>query len=172
MNLFLLYLLLVKATLTSFSGLTSLAIVRQDFVVERHLLTDQQLTTAIAAGRLAPGPNGVYLVGVGYFLAGYPGAAMGWLALLTPAFLSIPLLGWLRRHQAHPACQLVLDSVLLASAGLSLASALPLAREAIVDARGLGLAVAAAVVLLRTRIDSFWVILGCAAIPLLYSALI
>ena len=101
MNLFLLYLLLVKATLTSFSGLTSLAIVRQDFVVERHLLTDQQLTTAIAAGRLAPGPNGVYLVGVGYFLAGYPGAAMGWLALLTPAFLSIPLLGWLRRHQAH-----------------------------------------------------------------------
>ena len=172
MNLFLLYLLLVKATLTSFSGLTSLAIVRQDFVVERQLLTDQQLTTAIAAGRLAPGPNGVYLVGVGYFLAGYPGAAMGWLALLTPAFLSIPLLGWLRRHQEHPACQRVLDAVLLASAGLSLASALPLAREAIVDARGLGLAAAAAVVLLRTRTDSFWVILVCAALALLYSALI
>ncbi len=97
---------------------------------------------------------------------------MSWLALLTPTFLSIPLLGWLRRHHEHPACERVLDAVLLASAGLSLASALPLAREAIVDARGLGLAVAAAVVLWRTRVDSFGVTLGCDAIALLYSALI
>ncbi|MFN9893374.1 MAG: chromate transporter [Acidobacteriota bacterium] len=171
MNLVVLYLLLVKATLLSFSGMTSLAVVRQDLVVERRLLTDAELTTAVAAGRLAPGPNGVYLVAIGYHLGGYPGAAMGWLALVTPAFLSIPLVGWLGRHREHPVGQRVLDSVLLASAGLSLASALPLAREAIVDARGVGLAVAAGTVLFRTRIDSFWVILGCAATALLYSAL-
>ena len=41
MNVFLLYLLLLKATLTSFSGLASLPMVRDDFVVERHLLTDR-----------------------------------------------------------------------------------------------------------------------------------
>jgi chromate transporter len=172
MNLLWLYLLLAKSTLTSFSGMTSLAIVRHDFVLQHQLLTDQQLTTAIAAGRLAPGPNGVYLVGIGYYLAGYPGAAVGWLALMTPAFLSIPLLVWLRRHSEHPTFRRALDSVLLASAGLSLASALPLAQDAITDWRGLLLAVAAGAVLLRGKVDSFWVILGSAAAALLYSALL
>ena len=51
MNLFLLYLLLFKAVITSFSGMASLPIVRQDFVVTRHILTDRQLNTAIVAGR-------------------------------------------------------------------------------------------------------------------------
>lgn len=172
MNLLWLYLLLVKATLTSFSGMTSLAIVRNDFVLHYHLLTDQQLTTAIAAGRLAPGPNGVYLVGIGYYLAGYPGAVVGWLALVTPAFLSILLLHWLRRYSDRPGFRHALDSVLMAAAGLSLASALPLAQDAIVDSRGIALAVFAAAALLLTKLDSFWIILGAAALSLLYSAVL
>ena len=40
MNPVLLYLYLVKATLTSFSGLTSLPVVRHDLVETRHVLTD------------------------------------------------------------------------------------------------------------------------------------
>ena len=38
---FLLYLLLLKATATSFSGLTSLPVVRHDLVENRHVLTDR-----------------------------------------------------------------------------------------------------------------------------------
>ncbi len=53
-NIFVLYLLLVKATLTSFSGLASLPMVRNDFVVRRAVLTDRQLNTAVAAGRTRP----------------------------------------------------------------------------------------------------------------------
>ena len=49
MNLIVLYLLLAKATLTSFSGLTSLPIIRNDFVVQRRVLTDRQLNAAVAA---------------------------------------------------------------------------------------------------------------------------
>src|ERR1051325_4335039 len=40
MNCVVLYFYLVKATLTSFSGLTSLPVVRQDLVETRHVLTD------------------------------------------------------------------------------------------------------------------------------------
>jgi chromate transporter len=69
MNVLLLYLLLTKATLTSFSGLTSLPIVRHDLVEHYQVLTDRQLNAAVAAGRTAPGPNGLYLVSVGYFVA-------------------------------------------------------------------------------------------------------
>ena len=57
MNWFIVYLYLVEATLTSFSGLTSLPVARQDLVETRHVLTDWQLNAAVAAGRNAPGPN-------------------------------------------------------------------------------------------------------------------
>ena len=80
MNLILLYLLLLKATVTSFSGLTSMPVVRNDLVEKYHVLTDRQLNAAVAAGRSAPGPNGLYIVSVGYFVAGVPGACMGCLA--------------------------------------------------------------------------------------------
>ena len=81
MNLLLLYLLLSKAVVTSFSGMASLPVVRNDFVVTRHILTDRQLNTAIVAGRTGPGPNGLYLVSVGYFAAvrrGPLGGRAGW----------------------------------------------------------------------------------------------
>ena len=57
MNLLLLYLVLTKATVTSFSGLTSLPVVRHDLVEHYHVLTDRQLNAAVAAGRTAPGPK-------------------------------------------------------------------------------------------------------------------
>lgn len=56
MNLVVLYLLLLKASLASFSGLGSLPMIRNDFVVERHALTDHQLNTAVVAGRACPDP--------------------------------------------------------------------------------------------------------------------
>ena len=102
MNPVLVYLLLLKATLTSFSGMASLPMVRNDFVVERHLLTDRQLNTAVVAGRSGPGPNGLYLVSVGYFVSGLPGAAAGLLAVMTPAFLVLPLMTWMSARADSP----------------------------------------------------------------------
>src|SRR5262249_28747269 len=84
MNLSLLFLLLLKAPATTFGGLASLPVIRHDLVVNYHVLTDRQLTAAVAAGRTAPGPNGLYLVSVGYFVAGVPGACVGCLAMITP----------------------------------------------------------------------------------------
>ncbi len=92
MNLLLLYLLLVKATMTSFSGLTSLPVVEHDLVQHYHVLTDRQLNAAVAASRTSPGPNGLYVASVGYFVAGFPGACAGALAMMTPAFVIILLL--------------------------------------------------------------------------------
>ena len=92
MNPLMVYLLLLKATMTSFSGLTSLPLVRHDFVETRHVLTDRQLNAALAVGRATPGPYGLYLVSVGYFAAGWPGALAGFAAAVTPAFLIIPML--------------------------------------------------------------------------------
>src|SRR5205807_9173053 len=102
MNFLLVYLLLLKAALSSFSGLAALPIVRDDFVVKRHLLTDHQLSTALVVGRSTPRPKRLYLVAVGYFAGGASGAIAAWLAIVTPALLVIPLLVFANKKIADP----------------------------------------------------------------------
>jgi chromate transporter len=164
MNLVVLYLLLVKATLTSFSGLASLPMVRNDFVVRRGVLTDRQLNTAVAAGRIGPGPNGIYVVGLGYLVDGVPGAFAGWLAMITPAFLIIPMLRFLGARAEHPRARAVARAVLFAGAGLIASAAVPMARDAIVNPLSLAIFAASFLAIASARIDSLWVMLGAALI--------
>lgn len=164
MNPFVLYLLLLKATMTSFSGLASLPMVRNDLVVERGVLTDGQLNTAVVAGRTGPGPNGLYLVSVGYFVDGLAGALAGLLAVMTPAFLILPLMYWLGRRAEAPRIRSAIRAVILASAGLLLSASLPLAREAVTGPLTLVIVGAAFLVLSFTKLDSAWLMLSAAAL--------
>ncbi len=166
MNLFLLYLLLFKAVITSFSGMASLPIVRDDFVVKRHVLTDRQLNTAIVAGRTGPGPNGLYLVSVGYFAAGLPGALAALIALITPAFLIIPLMSWIGAYAKLPRIRGAIRAVILASAGLLIAASIPLTRDAATAPLAVVIVVVSFVVLAFTRVETWWVMLGAAAVGL------
>ncbi|MDQ2900249.1 MAG: chromate transporter [Acidobacteriota bacterium] len=167
MNPFLLYLLLAKATLTSFSGLTSLPVVRRDLVETRHVLTDRQLNAAVAAGRTAPGPNGLYVVSVGYFVAGVPGAFAGCLAMVTPAFLIIPLLRFLGARAERPAVKSAIQTVTIAAAGLIIAITVPLARDALTKPVYILIAVGSFLFLVLTKLDTLWVMLAAAAISLM-----
>jgi chromate transporter len=172
MNWFLLYLLLLKAVATSFSGMASLAIVRQDFVVRRHLITDRQLNTAIVAGRSGPGPNGLYLVSVGYFVAGVPGALAGLLALITPAFLVIPMMNWMARYAYVPRIRSAIRAVVLGSAGLLASATVALARDAATGVLTVVLMAITFLLLTFTDVESWWVILGAAAAGLAAHALV
>ena len=167
MNVVVLYLVLLKATLTSFSGLASLPMIRGDFVVHYHLLTDRQLNTAVAAGRLGPGPLGIYVVSVGYMVAGVPGAFAGWLAMITPAFLIIPMLLFLGKRAEHRRIKSVTRAVLLAGAGLMAAAAAPLARDAITGPVTLSIVITSFVLIALTRVDTLWIMLGAAVVGLL-----
>ena len=160
MNIFLLYALLLKATLTSFSGLASLPMVRNDLVVEHKVLTDRQLNTAVVAGRTGPGPNGLYLVSVGYYVDGLPGATAGLLAIMTPAFLVLPLMRWIGARAESPRVKSAIRAVVLASAGLLLSASVPLARDAITGPLTLGIVLVSFAVLALTKIDTVWVVLG------------
>jgi chromate transporter len=163
MNLLLLYVLLLKATVTSFSGLTSLPVLRNDLVLHYHVLSDRELNAAVVAGRAGPGPYGLYVVSVGYFVAGVPGAICGWLAMVTPAFLIIPLLRYLGTRAERPRVRGAISAVTLAAAGLVAASAVPLARDAITGATSVAIAAASFLLLTATRLDTLWVIAGSAA---------
>jgi chromate transporter len=171
MNVFLLYALLLKATLTSFSGLASLPMVRNDLVVERKVLTDRELNTAVVAGRTSPGPNGLYLVSVGYYADGLPGATAGLLALMTPAFLIVPMMRWVGAHAESPRVKSAIRAVVLASAGLLLSASLPLARDAITGPLALGIVLLSFGVLAFTKIDTVWVVLGGAIVGVIAKTL-
>jgi chromate transporter len=170
MNIILLYLLLLKATMTSFSGLTSLPVVRNDFVVHRQLLTDRELNAAVVAGRTVPGPNGLYIVSVGYFIAGVPGAWAGWLALVSPAFVMIPLLRYVGARAERPAVRSAIQSLTLAAAGLIAASTIPLARDALHGPISIAIALASFAFMAFTQRDTLWIIAGSAIVGLLAGA--
>jgi len=164
MNLFVLYLLLLKAVATSFSGMASLAVVRQDLVESRHVLTDRQLNTAIAAGRTGPGPNGLYMVSVGYFVAGLPGALAGLFALITPAFLIIPMMKWAARYADVPRIRGAIRAVILASAGLLISASIPLTRDAATGPLAIAVLAVSLAIMVFTKIETWWVMIGAASV--------
>ena len=167
MNLLLLYLLMLKASVTTFNGPSSLPVLRDDLVVKHKILTDRQLNAAVTAARSSPGPMGIYIVSVGYFAGGVPGAILGWLAMITPSFLVIPLIRYAGHRTEHPRVRSTLEAAMLATAGLILAATEPLARDSITGVLPFALALATFVILITTQIETIWVIAVAALIGVL-----
>ena len=171
MNLLILYLLLTKATLTSFSGSTAIPIIRQDFVEHYHVLTDRQLNAAVATGQTAPGPNGLFVVSVGYFVGGTAGGCLGLLAMMTPSFLIIPVLQFVGRRAAHPAVKSAVRAVTIAAASLVLGVTIPMARGALTGVLPAAIALGSFLFLVLTKRATAWVIVAAALIGLAASGL-
>jgi chromate transporter len=164
-----LYLLFLKATATTFAGLASLPEIRSELVVQRHMLTDEQLNASVVITRSTPGPVGVYVVSVGYFAAGITGAVAGWLAMSTPALVVIFLMSYVGKRARHPRVQGLLRTVVLASAALLASAAIPLAHDAIRGPLTLAIGILSLLVLLSKKVETLWVIFGAAAISLIAS---
>jgi chromate transporter len=162
----LLYLLLLKATVTSFSGMTSLPIIRQDLVVHYRVLTDRQLNAAVAVSRTGPGPYGLYVASVGYFVAGAPGATAGCAALMTPPFLIVLLLRYARARAENPRVRGAIQAVTIAASGLLINITVPLARDAITGPLTAAIAMATVLFLVLTRRSTAWAIAASALIGL------
>ena len=166
MSLLVLYLLLAKATLTSFSGATSIPVIRHDLVETHHVLTDRQLNAAVAAGQTAPGPNGLFVVSVGYFVGGVAGGCAGLVAVMTPAFLIIPMLRYLGRRADMPMVRSAIHALMFSAAGLLVSAMVPLARSALTGPIPIAIAVASFVFLVLTKRSTVWAIVGAAIIGL------
>jgi chromate transporter len=87
---------------------------------------------------------------------------MGFLALITPAFLVIPLMRWIGARADIPRVRSAIRGLLLASVGLLVSSSVPLTQDAFTGVFSAILIAASFAVLTYTRIDSAWVMLGAA----------
>jgi chromate transporter len=85
-----LFVAVLVANLIGFGGLSSLPVLRGQLLAA-GLPADTLLLHSLAVSNITPGPNGLYLVVVGYFVGGMKGAAAATLALLLPPILVLPL---------------------------------------------------------------------------------
>lgn len=151
------------------SGYVLLAFLRGDFVERLGWLTDRQLLDAVAIGQFTPGPVLTTATFVGYLVGGGPGAILATLGIFLPSFVFVavsqPLLPRIRASRWTAA---ILDGVNVAALGLMAGVAWELGRAAIVDAVTAVLAVASAVLLIRFKTSSVWLILGGGAVGIAY----
>jgi len=154
------------------SGYVLLAFLRADFVERLGWLTDRQLLDAVAVGQVTPGPVFTTATFIGFLLAGWTGAVLATVAIFLPSFVFVaasrPLLPRLRGSRRAAA---FLDGVNVAALGLMAAVTWQLGRAAVVDPLTAALALAAAVLLVRTRVNSVWLLAGGGALGLAWRAL-
>ncbi|HMM27570.1 MAG: chromate efflux transporter [Chloroflexota bacterium] len=150
------------------SGYVLFAYMQADLVQANGWLTEQQLLDAIAIGQFTPGPLSASATFVGYILGGVPGALLATAALYAPAFLVValsnPLIPRIRNSRWASG---FLDGVNVAALALMIAVTWELGQAALVDPFTLVTGAIAAVVLVRWKLSSAWVVLFGAAMGLL-----
>ena len=143
------------------SGYVLLAFLRADLVQRHAWVTDSQLVDAVAIGQVTPGPVFTTATFLGYLLRGPAGALVATVGIFLPAFILVavsgPLIPLIRRSATAGA---FLDGVNVASLALMAAVSYQLGRSSLVDWLTIGLAIMSAVLLLRYRINSAWLVLG------------
>jgi chromate transporter len=95
MDLLSLFLICVKVSFLSFGGSAPLPLLEDELGRQRNLVPDTDFAAAVAIGRIAPGPNGLFVIPIGYFIAGVAGGLVAAAALWV---VSIPVLLLMKVH--------------------------------------------------------------------------
>ncbi len=151
------------------SGYVLLAFLQADLVDHWHWLTATQLLDAIAIGQVTPGPVFTTATFIGYLLAGLPGAFIATAGIFLPSFIFVAagslVMPLLRRSAIAGS---FLDGVIVASLALMAVVTWSLGRGAVMDLPTFLLASGSAVVLIRFRLNSLWLVLGGALIGMAF----
>ena len=167
MDLLSLFLTCLKVSLITFGGSAPLPLLRDDLVEQRGILQDEDFASALAIGLITPGPNGLFVIPVGYFVGGVAGALVAALALCVVA-VSVLIVLWLHRWIAHlPATRAALRGIQAATLGLILTLGFTIVVATVHTPLDVAIAVAAFVLLAFTRVDVLLIVAGAAALGLL-----
>jgi len=141
------------------SGYVLLAFIQTDLVDRLHWITQSQLLDAVAVGQVTPGPVFTTATFIGYLLAGVTGAVVATIAIFVPGFIFVaasrPLIPRIRRSMIAGA---FLDGVNVGALALLAVVTLKLGRAALVDVVTLAIGAASFALLIRSRINSVWLI--------------
>ncbi|HLZ13864.1 MAG TPA: chromate efflux transporter [Candidatus Acidoferrum sp.] len=159
-----LYFLKVGAVLFG-SGYVLLAVLRADLVEKLHWLTEKQLLDAIAVSQGTPGPFFTVATFVGYVIAGWKGAVLATVGMFLPAFLFVAVTAkYLPKLRESPMAGAFLDGVNAAAVALMAFVGWQFARETLLSAIPIAMALVAVVLVMRFRVNSAWLVLGGALV--------
>lgn len=153
-----LLLVLAESVVFSYSGWSSVAVIRTALVERHGLLTDAQLMSFLAISQITPGPLGFYLLFVGYSVRGLLGLGMASAALVLPSFLIVPVLKILDRGEQNARLSGAATGVIVTSAVLMLWTAADLAPRSMTSSLHLGIAALSFAGLVSGRIPSFAIV--------------
>ncbi|MDQ6832494.1 MAG: chromate transporter [Chloroflexota bacterium] len=158
----------LKACALSFGGLGSLPILVQSLVHDRGWATEAQFGQALAVGRISPGPNGLYVIALGYLIGGISGAGAASVANIIPSFLVLPLSALHRRVAQNPRVIGAMRMIGLAVVGILFWTAFSIVRGAATGIADWLIALAAPViVILRPKWNPVFVLLAAGIVGVL-----
>ncbi len=157
------FLLFLKASLFSTGGLSNLPSLRQDLLAEGWA-ADADFGRSVVIGQLSPGPNGLWVVGLGYLTYGVVGALLALLAITIPAFLVLVVATGYERIARSRWVPGAMRGVGLAVVGVLLSVVWTILHQPGVDRRGLLIALVAfgLTATRRVRLPFVLVLAGCA----------
>jgi chromate transporter len=164
-----LFLFFFKTGLLVFgSGLVIVPFLKAQVVDQYHWLTNRQFLDSVAIGMISPGPVVITATFVGFLLAGFVGAVAATAGIFSPPVLFVliatPLL---RRYRESRSVSGFIRGVGSAVVGVLVATTWLIAKTAVVDLPTLGIAAAALIVILATRVPEPAVIVGAGVVGLL-----
>jgi chromate transporter len=116
----LIYLLIfLKASLFSSGGFSNLPSLHQD-LLSNGWATEAEFGQALAIGQISPGPNGLWVISLGYLTDGYLGALLALIAITVPPLLVLMLAAIYQRIEKQAWVQGLMRGVSLAVVGLLL----------------------------------------------------
>lgn len=117
MNPIVYFLLALKASLFSTGGFGNIPSLHDD-LLPRGWATERNFSEALAIGQISPGPNGLWIISLGYFVGGVPGALLSLASIAIPPFLILAV-EWLYHRTKHiPAVEGFVRGLGLATVGI------------------------------------------------------
>lgn len=150
------------------SGYVLLSFLETEFVLKYGAITSQTLLDAVAVGQFTPGPVFTTATFIGYVIAGLPGAIAATVGIFLPSFLLVGLVfPWFEKLRKNPILSIVLDGVNIASIALMAAVTIKLGLSSIIDWQSAIIFIVSAIVLIKTKVNSTWLILVGALIGII-----
>jgi chromate transporter len=134
-NPLLYFLLFLKASLFSTGGFSNLPSLHQDLISDGWA-TDAEFGQSIAIGQIGPGPNGLWVISLGYLTYGFLGAAFALVAITLPALLVLFVSAGYARLERQRWVQGFMRGISLAVVGILLTVVTTIIRQPGVDWKG------------------------------------
>ncbi|GAC1387454.1 MAG: hypothetical protein NVSMB33_17070 [Ktedonobacteraceae bacterium] len=161
-NPFLYFLLFLKASLFSTGGFSNLPSLHQDLIANGWA-KESDFGQSVAIGQISPGPNGLWVISLGYFSYGYLGAFLALIAITIPALLVLIVSTGYAHIERQTWVQGAMRGVSLAVVGILLTVVWTILHQPGVDWKGLLIALGAFGLALSRRVNIL-IILGLAGL--------